>query len=231
MASTQNYPVLDYHSPAYRDTYSRINGIVIVGEQHAHDNFVRLAELLPDDAEELTRLGRIEWKHRKSFEACGRNLEVEPDLEFAQQFFADLAQQFEQSAHANQVAACLVIQALVIECFAIAAYANYAPVADDYARPITEAVMQDEFSHLNYGEVWLKAHFNQVRPEIETTNRQVLPLVWRMLNQVATDLKVLGMDKAALVSDFIAHYGEALGEIGFNTREVLRLSSQGVTAA
>jgi len=223
--------MINYRSPEYRDAYSRINGIVIEGEQHAHDNFIRLSELLPEDAEELVKLGRMEWRHHKSFQACGRNLEVEPDLEFARQFFADLVQRFQSAANANQIVACLVIQALVIECFAIAAYNNYLPVADDFARPITEAVMQDEFSHLNYGEYWLKQHFNEVREEIESTNRQVLPIIWRMLNEVAADVKSLGMDKHALISDFLSHYGEALAEIGFSTREVMRLSTQGLNPA
>ena len=230
MTSAQQSPAIDYHSPAYRSAYRRINGIVIEGEQHAHDNFVRLAELLPEDAAELTRLAKMEWRHRKSFEACGRNLQVEPDLDFARQFFADLVQQFQVAANAGQIAACLVIQALVIECFAIAAYQNYLPVADDYARPITEAVMRDEFSHLHYGEIWLKAHFDDVRPEIEATNRQVLPIIWGMLNEVTADVHTLGMDKQAVVGDFISRYGETLGEIGFSMREILRLSAQGITA-
>lgn len=220
---------IDYQSPAYRDAYSRINGIVLEGEQHAHDNFVRLAELLPADAEELTKLAKMEWRHHKSFQACGRNLEVEPDLDFARQFFADLVAQFQTAANAQQIAACLVIQALVIECFAIAAYNNYLPVADDFARPITQGVMDDEFSHLNYGEVWLKAHFNEVREEIETTNRQVLPLIWRMLNEAAADLKTVGMDKQAVIADFVTRYGEALGEVGFNLKDILRLSTQSLT--
>lgn len=228
MSHQQSHASIDYHSPTYRDAYSRINGIVIEGEQHAHDNFIRLAELIPADAAALTKLGRMEWRHRKSFEACGRNLNVEPDLAFARQFFADLVQQFQTAAKAHQIAACLVIQALVIECFAIAAYHNYLPVADDFARPITEAVMQDEFSHLNYGEMWLKDHFDEVRQEIEVTNRQVLPIIWRMLNEVATDVKVLGMDKQALITDFMTRYGETLAEVGFNMREVLRLSSHGL---
>jgi fatty aldehyde decarbonylase len=231
MNPTQNPLEIDYYSPAYQDTYSRVNGIVIEGEQHAHDNFMRLAEMIPEDAAELTKLGKMEWRHRKSFEACGRNLGVEPDLAFARQFFADLASQFQTAANAHQIAACLVIQALVIECFAIAAYNSYAPVADDYARPITEAVMKDEFSHLNYGELWLKTHFKDVKPEIEATNRQVLPIIWRMLNEVAADVKVLGMNKQTLITDFITRYGETLAEIGFTTREILRLSTQGLTAA
>lgn len=220
---------IDFFSDTYRDTYSRINGIVIEGEQQAHDNFVRLAELLPDNKEYLIQLARIEARHKKSFQACGENLDVTPDLEFARNFFADLHQSFEAAADAKQIVTCLVIQSLIIECFAIAAYNVYIPVADDFAKKITKVVVQDEYSHLNFGEAWLKEHFQASKDEIETANRQVLPLIWRMLNQVESDAKVLGMEKSALVEGFLSHYGESLHNIGFSTPYILRMSAASLT--
>lgn len=231
MAPFQTEQILDFQSDTYRDAFSRINGIVIEGEQEAYDNFASLANLLPHHAEELIRLGKMERRHSKSFEACGRNLEVVPDLAFAQAFFADLRQAFLKAAAQQQIATCLLIQALVIECFAIAAYNTYIPVADDFARKITESVVADEYLHLNFGEVWLKANFENVKAELETANRQILPLIWRMLNQVEGDANAIGMRKQSLIEEFLVRYGEALSQIGFSTREVLRLSSQGLKAA
>lgn len=231
MSQAQSCPAIDFQSDAYRDTFSRINGIVIEGEQEAHDNFMCLAELLPEHAEHLKDLGKIEGRHRKSFEACGRNLSVTPDLDFARQFFTELRQAFETAATSRQIATCLLIQALVIECFAIAAYNNYIPVADPFAQKVTQSVMEDEFSHLNFGEEWLKEHFESVKNELETANHQVLPIIWKMLNQVESDAKAIGMEKHALIEDFIVRYGEALKQIGFSMRDVLRMSSQGLAAA
>lgn len=228
MSQLQADQTLDFHSDTYRDTFSRINAIVIEGEQEAHDNFICLAKLLPEHTEALTRLGKMEFRHRKSFEACGRNLNVIPDREFADRFFAELRQAFQTAVANQQVAACLLIQALVIECFAIAAYNNYIPVADDFARSITESVVADEYKHLNFGEMWLKAHFPTVKDELEAANRQVLPIIWRMLNQIELDAKGIGMNKQSLIEEFIVRYGEALSQIGFSTREVLQLSSQGL---
>ena len=37
---------LDFKSETYKDAYSRINAIVIEGEQEAHENYITLAELL-----------------------------------------------------------------------------------------------------------------------------------------------------------------------------------------
>jgi len=231
MSPVQTTHEIDFHSDAYRDTFSRINGIVVEGEQEAHDNFLCLAELLPEHADELTRLGKIEGAHRKSFEACGRNLDVVADLDFARQFFAELRSMFQDAANHRQIATCLLLQSLVIECFAIAAYHNYIPVADDFARKITESVVEDEYSHLGFGEVWLKEHFETVKPELETANRKVLPVIWAMLNQVEADTKVMGMDKQAIVEEFMMRYGESLNQVGFSTAEILRLSTQGLLAS
>jgi fatty aldehyde decarbonylase len=51
-----------------------------------------------------------------------------------------------------------------------------------------------------------------------------------MLNQVEDDARVLGMEKEALVEDFMISYGEALSNIGFSTRDIMRMSAYGLTA-
>lgn len=231
MPQLQATPEIDFQSETYQDAYSRIDGIVIEGEQEAHDNYIQLTALLPNHKDELVRLSKMEARHKKGFEACGRNLKVVPDMVFANRFFADLHGNFQKAAAQNKVATCLVIQALIIECFAIAAYNIYIPVADDFARKITEGVVKDEYSHLNFGEVWLQAHFEEVKAEVEAANRENLPIVWRMLNEVEADAHVLGMDKDALVEDFMIQYGEALANIGFSTRDIMRMSVYGLTRA
>lgn len=231
MPQLEASPVIDFHSATYKDAYSRINAIVIEGEQEANENYIRLAEMLPDHKDELISLSKMENRHKKGFQACGRNLEVTPDMEFARQFFSDLHKNFQEAAATGNIVACLLIQALIIECFAIAAYNIYIPVADEFARKITEGVVKDEYMHLNFGEKWLQEHFEESKAQLEEANRQNLPLVWRMLNEVEKDAHVLGMEKEALVEDFMISYGEALGNIGFSPRELMRLSAHGLAAA
>ncbi|MDZ8032554.1 MULTISPECIES: aldehyde oxygenase (deformylating) [unclassified Nostoc] len=222
---------LDFKSETYKDAYSRINAIVIEGEQEAHENYITLAQLLPESHDELIRLSKMESRHKKGFEACGRNLEVTPDLQFAKEFFSGLHQNFQTAAASGKVVTCLLIQSLIIECFAIAAYNIYIPVADAFARKITEGVVKDEYSHLNFGEVWLKEHFTESKAELELANRHNLPIVWKMLNQVEGDAHTMAMEKDALVEDFMIQYGEALSNIGFTTRDIMRLSAYGLIAA
>ena len=222
---------IDYASETYKDAYSRINAIVIEGEQEAHDNYIQMAEILTNDKEDLTRLAKMEDRHKKGFQACGRNLSVNPDMQYAQDFFAGLHGNFQKAFAEEKIVTCLLIQSLIIEAFAIAAYNIYIPVADNFAKKITEGVVKDEYTHLNYGEEWLKANFETAKAELEEANRENLPIVWRMLNEVANDAKVLGMEKEALVEDFMISYGEALSNIGFTTRDIMRMSSYGLAHA
>lgn len=224
-------PELDFQSETYKDAYSRINAIVIEGEQEAYENYQQLAGMMADSKDELLKLAKMENRHKKGFQACGRNLDVSPDMDFAKEFFSSLHQNFQTAAAEGKIVTCLLIQSLIIECFAIAAYNIYIPVADDFARKITEGVVKDEYLHLNFGEEWLKANFESAKAELEDANRQNLPIVWRMLNQVEADAHVLAMEKEALVEDFMISYGEALSNIGFNTREIMRMSAYGLTAA
>ncbi len=222
---------LDYNNQEYKDAYSRINAIVIEGEKEAYENYQVMAQMLPDNKDELIRLAKMENRHKKGFEACGRNLDVTPDLSYAQEFFSNLHGNFQKAQAEDKIVTCFLIQSLIIEAFAIAAYNIYIPVADPFARKITENVVKDEYTHLNFGEIWLKENFAQAKAELEQANRENLPLVWRMLNEVEKDAEVLGMEKEALVEDFMISYGEALSNIGFTTRDIMRMSSYGLSAA
>ena len=215
----------DFTSDAYKDAYSRINAIVIEGEQEAHDNYISIGTLLPDHVEELKRLAKMEMRHKKGFTACGKNLGVTADMDFAREFFAPLRDNFQTALEQGKTPTCLLIQALLIEAFAISAYHTYIPVSDPFARKITEGVVKDEYTHLNYGEAWLKANLESCREELLEANRENLPLIRRMLDQVAGDAAVLQMDKEDLIEDFLIAYQESLTEIGFNTREITRMAA------
>ncbi|EAQ74822.1 hypothetical protein WH5701_11444 [Synechococcus sp. WH 5701] len=221
----QDLGLPDFSSSTYKDAYSRINAIVIEGEQEAHDNYISLGHLIPDQAEELERLARMELKHKKGFTACAKNLSVIADMDFAKEFFSPLHGNFQAALAEGKVVTCLLIQAILIEAFAISAYHIYIPVADPFARKITEGVVKDEYTHLNYGQEWLKANLESSRGELEQANRVNLPLVRKMLEQVAGDAAVLHMDQEDLMADFMTSYQEALTDIGFTTREIAKMAT------
>ncbi len=224
-ASLENSSVLpDFTSDLYKDAYSRINAVVIEGEEEAYSNFLDLAKLIPEHAEELVRLGKMEKKHMHGFCACGRNLAVKPDMPFAKKFFSRLHNNFLKAFEVGDTTTCLLIQCILIESFAISAYHVYIRVADPFAKRITEGVVQDEYLHLNYGQEWLKANLDSVKKDLMKANKENLPLIKSMLDEVSNDAEVLHMDKEELMEEFMIAYQDSLLEIGLDNREIARMA-------
>jgi fatty aldehyde decarbonylase len=212
-----------FDAPAYRDAYGRINGLVIVGEGMADRHFRRLAEMLPEQRQELLRLGAMEGRHAADFVGCGRHLQVQPDSPLARRLLAPLHQQFLEAQRQGDLVSCLVIQCLIIECFAVAAYRLYLPVADAYARPITEAVLEDEAEHLNFGEQWLRPRLATVAAQVEACAARAVPVALAMLTALAGDLRTIGIDPHDLVAEFVVEFQASLQRIGYGEAEARRL--------
>ncbi len=214
----------DFTAESYKDAYSRINAIVIEGEQEAHDNYIAIGELIPDQADELKKLARMELKHMRGFTSCGKNLGVSADLPFAKKFFSRLHGNFQKAFAEEKLTTCFLIQAILIEAFAISAYHVYIGVADPFAKKITEGVVQDEYLHLNYGQEWIKANLATCKEELIEANKVNLPIIRSMLDEVANDASVLHMDKEELMEEFMIAYQDSLMEIGLDNREIARMA-------
>jgi fatty aldehyde decarbonylase len=224
-------PLPDFSSRAYRDAYSRINGLVIVGEGLADRHFRQLAALLPEDRAELQRLGAMEARHAADFVGCGRHLGVRPDVALARRLLAPLQAQFAQAAAAADVVGCLTLQCLIIECVAVAAYRAYLPVADPYAAPITAAVLRDEDEHRGYGERWLFPRLAEVREPLERCCLRAVPVALGLITGLRQDMETLAIDPLELASEFVACFQASLQTIGYPPREARRLVARLAGAA
>jgi len=55
-------------------------------------------------------------------------------------------------------------------------------------------------------------------------NKANLPLIKKMLDQVADDAAILSMDKEELMEEFMIAYQDALLEMGLDNREIARMA-------
>jgi fatty aldehyde decarbonylase len=182
--------------------------MVVVGEGLADRHFRRLAALLPEQRDELLRLGAMEGRHAVDFAGCGRNLGVKADSGLAHRLLAPLHQQFQEAEAQGDLVSCLVIQCLIIECFAVAAYRLYLPVADAYARPSPPP-------------------YCAMRPNISTSaNSGCGPASprWRSgWRPAPADLRAIGIEPLELVAEFVVEFQAALEAIGYGARDARRL--------
>jgi fatty aldehyde decarbonylase len=221
--NTPSLQTPQFKSSIYLDAYSRINGMVVVGEGLADRHFRLLARAIPEDQQELERLAAMEGRHASDFVGCGRNLGVKPDVGLARQLFAPLHALFLERDRAGDLAGCLVIQGLVVECFAVAAYRHYLPVADAYAAPITAAVIADEGEHLGYAEHWLRERFAAVETSAAAIAKRALPITLSILQSLTADLQAIGMDPIELVASFSELFQQTLETIGFEPPAARRI--------
>ena len=221
----------DISNPAYRDAYSRINGMVVVGENLAGRHFRLLARAIPNDQQELQRLAAMEGRHASDFMGCGRNLGIKPDLGLARRLFAPLHELFLRCNQQGDLPGCLVIQGLIVECFALSAYHAYLPVADAYAQPITAAVISDEGEHLGYAERWLHAHFDAAQVSTGTVSRKALLITLAILQTMAKDMKAIGMDPHEVLANFSELFLQALKASGFDQTAARRIVTGALAAA
>lgn len=221
--NTTSLQTPQFKSSTYRDAYSRINGLVVVGEGLADRHFRLLARSIPEDRDELERLASMEGRHAMQFVGCGRHLGIKPDLALARRLFAPLHQLFLDCDRAGDLTGCLVIQGLIVECFAVAAYRCYLPVADSYARPITAAVIDDEAEHLNYAERWLGQRLPGVAEGVRRISTQALPIALGILQSLSDDLQAVGIDPIELLGCFTLLFQQALEAIGFEAAVARRI--------
>ncbi len=213
----------DYSSATYHDAFSRINGLVVIGEGVANRHFRYLARAIPEDQEELTRLADMEARHAAEFVGCAKNLGVKPDLILAKRLFQPLHDLFLNCERYGNIVGCLTIQGVIVECFALAAYRNYLPVADSYARPITAAVIDDESLHLDYAERWLMLNLADVKNIVVDISRKALPLAVTILKELATDMRALMIDPEEIIASFSDEFLQTMESIGFTKKEVSKL--------
>ena len=217
-------------SETYRAAYSRINGMVVVGEGLADRHFRQLARAIPEDRGELLRLAAMEGRHARDFVGCARNLGVRADTQLAQGLFAPLQALFVACDRAGDLAGCLAIQGLIVECFAVAAYRHYLPVADPYAQPITAAVLADEAEHLSYAERWLGLRLEAVQVALTSACRQALPVAMTILKTLSDDMRQIGVDPSDVLASFCDAFQGALERVGYEARAARRLLSAAAAA-
>ena len=186
---------------------------------------------MPEDAETLQTLAAMEGRHARDFVACGANLGVKPDTPLARSLFAPLHALFLEASRAGDRVACLVIQCLIVESFAVAAYRCYLPVSDAYAGPITAEVLKDEALHLSYGENWLRPRFQEVAAGVVACCRRAVPVALGMLERLKPDLETIGIAPAELVGEFMACFQESLVAIGFSPTRSRQVLSELAAAA
>jgi rubrerythrin len=131
----------------------------VTGELVAAMNYTALAEICddPEEAAEALEHAAIERAHAAAFTAAGRKLGVEVVSNVDGKHWKRLRESFMQCVAERDYIACLIVQEIMLEAFALASYTRVANVAPESLARVFGAIAADERKHTDHALAILKA--------------------------------------------------------------------------
>jgi len=131
----------------------------VTGEMVAAMNYTHLAEICddPEEIAEAVEHAAIERGHAAAFNAAGRRIGVTVQNNVDGKHWKRIRESFMRCVRDRDYIACLIIQEIMLESFAVASYARVARVAPGNLGKTFGAIAAEEESHVAHAMAILKA--------------------------------------------------------------------------
>jgi fatty aldehyde decarbonylase len=131
----------------------------VTGELVAAMNYTHLAEICddPEETAEAVEHAAIERGHAAAFAAAGRRIGVTVQDNVDAKHWRKIRESFLRCIGERDYIACLIIQEIMLESFAVASYARVARVAPGNLGKTFRAIAAEEESHVDHALAILKA--------------------------------------------------------------------------
>lgn len=215
--------------------YSDLLSQAITGELIGMLNYATLATLAPDIGGQTAsvRHAAAELRHAENFGKVARECGLETIVNPRALRWGQVRDAFLQYAEKRDLAACLLIQEVMLESMAVALYSELASLPDERIARVFAATANEEASHVDDGLDHLKAAAMR-DPEgfadfAETIHDEVMVTIAEMLageegadehcglcagNCVKQSLPLVGLDRNRMRGRAMRHYLEALDTLG-----------------
>lgn len=132
--------------------YTDILSYAITGELIGMANYAAMAALHDDPTEQMdaVRHAASELRHAEAFRKAGRTRAMTPIVNLEAQGWRDVRVAFRRYAAEGDLVACLIIQEVMLESFAVALYRAVGEVADDELAVVFKAVGDEEEGHVDH---------------------------------------------------------------------------------
>lgn len=184
--SRSSFPRSDY----YLKVLSFVVSNAWRGENIAVENYSELVPLLPTVEEKIEAVhqAKEEAKHILILEKLARRAGFEIDESMLQDDWPKVRATFHEAAQKRDVAACLIVQDLMIESLAIGLYSTFASEdnKDFEARKVAENLLKDELDHLDIGlkriSALMAADPEAVHDSLVWAHNRVVPCLFNMVH-------------------------------------------------
>lgn len=152
----------DTMSDAQRRVYADILSQAVTGELIGMANYAAMAELCPDAAEleDAVEHAYNEHTHAVAFRRAAQDLGVEVIENINAAYWGRIRRAFMRHVHARDLAACMIIQELMLETFAVSMYEAVADATDGKLSRAFRAIGAEEEGHLQHA-------LDELQPEFE----------------------------------------------------------------
>lgn len=249
-AATIPQPPLPVHAPAFPRSadYLRLLSFVVSnarkGEIMAIENYGEMVHMMPDTDSKIETVhqAKEECKHILLLEKLAKTIGFPIAETMVEPQWANIRQAFHDAARKNDLAACLIIQDLMVESLAIGLYKLFASAAngDTETQPTAANLLQDELDHLDIGIKRIKNLMEQdsdaVHDSLVWAHHKVMPNLFEMVHESCNflcnthSLDCDTVDKGTTTIDLetlkitsLEHYIAMLDAAGFETKVTNRL--------
>ena len=218
----------------------------VTGELVAAMNYAALAEICddPEEVREALEHAAIERSHAAAFTAAGRKLGVEVVSNIDGKHWKRLRESFMQCVAERDYIACLIVQEIMLEAFALASYTRVANVAPESLARVFGAIAADEREHADHALTILKAErdanphafdekLHRLHLEVMTTLAKMLARECKdghcevcQLSCVKPSLFEVSLSAAQLRGASLQQYLKTLDELGLPGEETLAWVAQ-----
>lgn len=223
-------------SPDYLRLLSYVTSNARQGEIMAVDHYAQMVLLIDDPIEkrETVKQAHEECKHIVLLEKLAVDIGFPIDADVVQPAWRDIRAHFDKAAQRKDLAACLIIQDLMVESLAIAMYKTFAGAAngDPETARVANKLLADELEHLDVGvrriQALMAKDADAVHDSLAFAHHRVMPAMFEMVHGACdwicakNGLDCDAVDKGAVTIDLdmlkveaFEHYVNMLFESGF----------------
>ena len=208
----------------------------ITGELIGMSNFASLAETIEDPHEKMEAVehANSERMHAEGFLAYARKRKLKINVNMHGEYWGNVRKQFLSYAHKKDFTACLIIQEVMLESFAISMYNDVGNALGGEAGDLFLRIGDEEKEHLEHSSDILKEELNKNPLAFENKFEEIHFKCMNILSEftATTDLRGhcgvcngecmkgslhhIGLDIVSLRGNALALYAEAMDNIGIS---------------
>lgn len=175
-------------SDAQRRVYADVLSQAVTGELIGMANYAAMAELCPsvEELEDAVEHAYNEHTHAVAFRRAAQDLGVEVIEDINAPYWRRIREAFLGHVHAGDLSACMIIQELMLETFAVSMYEAVADVSGGKLSRAFRAIGAEEEGHLEHALQELAPEYQRDREgferKVQALHEQVMTILAEMVS-------------------------------------------------